>query len=120
MTTASRCGLLGKQVLTSENTSLKKLGAPSRIERVFEIVSISNEMKIALIAKCAFDGDHRTTEVTLESLLNGWCVTKMEAPINMHIHEAKANTVAIERRKRAIFSAIFDTTNSRAAANLAL
>ena len=71
------------------------MGAAVSIERVFEIVSISDEKKIGLIAKCAFDGNHRTAEVTLVSLLNGWRVTKMEAPVNMHIHEAKANTVAM-------------------------
>ena len=90
------------------------------IGRVFEIVSISDEKKVALIAKCAFDGNHRTVELTLESLSNGWCVIKMEASVNIHVHEAKANTVAIERRKSAIFSAIFDATNSRVVASLAL
>ena len=97
---------------------VEKLDGAVSIERCFDIVSIDADKVIKLVTVCAYDGAHKTVEISLDTLLNKWQVTKMEAPVKLTVQEYTSNATDIEHKKAQIFSAICDTHSSAAANTL--
>ena len=47
----------------------ERLDTAITIERFYDIVSIGDDKTVKLVAKCAYDGIHKTAEISLDCLL---------------------------------------------------
>ena len=98
----------------------EKLDRALTIERVFDIVSIGDDKNVKLVAKCAWDGVHKTAEISLDCLLAKWSVTKMDAPVCLEIAMQRPSSLDLEHQKCLIFNAINEAHSSAAADSLQL
>ena len=98
----------------------ERLDKAVTIERVFDIVSIDDDKNVKLVAKCAYDGVHKTGEISLDCLLAKWAVSKMEAPVCLKIAMQKPPSLDMEHQKCLIFNAIYEAHSSAAGDSLQL
>ena len=98
----------------------EKLGTAVTIERIYDIVSIDDDKNVKLVAKCAYDGVHKTAEISLDCLLAKWAVSNMEAPVCLKIAMQKPPSLDMEHQKCLIFNAIYEAHSSAAGDSLQL
>ena len=72
------------------------------------------------VAKCAYNGIHKTAEINLECLLAKWVVSKLDAPVCLQIAMQNPPSLDIEHQKCMIFNAIYEAHCSAAADSLQL
>ena len=63
----------------------ERLDRAVTIERVYDMVSIGDDKTVKRVAKCAYDGIHKTAEISLECLLAKWLVSQMAAPVCLQL-----------------------------------
>ena len=83
-------------------------------------MSIGDDKTVKLVAKCAYDGIHKTAEISLDCLLAKWVVGKLDAPVCLQIAMQKPPSLDIEHQKCLIFNAIYEAHCSAAADSLQL
>ena len=98
----------------------ERLDTAPTIERIFDIVSIDDDKNVKLVTKCAYDGVHKTAQISLDCLLAKWVVTNMEAPVCLKIAMQKPPSLDMEHQKCLIFNAIYEAHSSAAGDSLQL
>ena len=73
----------------------ERLDRAITIERCYGIVSIGDEKTVKLVATCAFDGKHKTAEISLACSLPQWQASLLAVPVCLQIAMPKPPPLAL-------------------------